>query len=1193
MILMQPNRKLFDHISSPSTRGFALVVTLSLMILLTVIAVGLLSLSGISLRSSSQGEAAATARANARMALMLAIGELQKQTGPDTRVTATATIQDDTKPVVLGAWKSWEGTDHETSGASAGRPKAPDFASKMRLSTGPTDPNRFLGWLTSQGTLQDTLLDTKKEVTLVGKGTVGSGSGRDILQIHLEPTTMTIGTRKSALAWWIGGENQKARLPKPIPDAEKPTNLAEWTSLAKSHTVVDPRPLRMDALLTDPTPAAKAISLKQSDFIAPKKAGLAASQEFFHDLSATSIGLLTNTATGGWRKDFSLLSENWSAQPSSSLPFFQLTQGVNADFTRPSPTKPFPARSIFYPWSDYRNPTSDPGAPGWVLSGPIYRHGAVSSWENLMNWATLYKTMKSNGTGIDIQSSPYNTGTQINKNHHDFLHKVRIIPIIARVQWVFAYAAVPSTPVTNPLTYNPRLLITPVITLWNPYNVEIALPQNLQFLMEGLPNAFKFRLTSSGTDTDIPGLLTQLTSVTYSTNYTKPLTGSTGGDALKFRIDGSYPPLKPGETLLFSPTSFTPTLPAATNDWSKELVMKPGVRLDGGHLFPLRKTDGTEIKNVAGNVIMKTGEARFNAESKSTFNNMDYFGIKISLNMNFKNPGSSSPEPHLAYLSLYDSTIANAVYKPIQSINLGTAVVSQATSPVPFLTTIFGARSASNTYIPAKGFVQSSPLVDYTAMGSLAAGEWGLRYNYPGCAHPVNSPFDYDVQALSAAGSSLTPGSDSSNRGFIVTGFTSSDGLSRCVIAELPTKPVQSLAELQNWNLRNQNPIPPYAINIIGNSDASPLIPANAVFNSANASNGAKDLQHDDSYCANHLLFDDWFVSSIAPNSPSLGQPAATDTPKKAYQELVPGTTPLPNRAYKPTLSETAAEPSKIFDVTTTDSWKTVASRLEVEGMFNVNSTSVTAWRALLGHARSLKTAYLKPNGNTLSDEEDHAFSRFSVAGDTEAKSIGTSGAFSASSEFAGYRKLDATTLDRFAEEIVKQVRLRGPFLSLSEFVNRQLSSGDLALAGTIQSALNELQKVSSLNPYSAIETTLASSNPAPAGTSGYSFPDAAVGHSTYGLPGWTRQADVLRQIAPILSARDDTFVIRGYGDARDAANKITARATCEAVVRRTRDHVDPADAADITTLPTSPTNLIFGRRYEIVSFRWLNEAEI
>ena len=119
------------------------------------------------------------------------------------------------------------------------------------------------------------------------------------------------------------------------------------------------------------------------------------------------------------------------------------------------------------------------------------------------------------------------------------------------------------------------------------------------------------------------------------------------------------------------------------------------------------------------------------------------------------------------------------------------------------------------------------------------------------------------------------------------------------------------------------------------------------------------------------------------------------------------------------------------------------------------------------------------------------------------------------------------------------------------------------------------------------------SANPPAAGTAEYQFPAAAVGYNAYGLPGWTRQADVLRPLAPILSARDDTFTIRAYGDARDAAGKITARATCEAVVRRVRDFVDASDAAEITTLPNAPANKLFGRRYQIVSFRWLGPDEI
>ena len=61
---------------STRDRGFALIITLTLMVLLTLLVVGLLTLSGISLREISQGEAMAAARANARMSLILGLGEL-------------------------------------------------------------------------------------------------------------------------------------------------------------------------------------------------------------------------------------------------------------------------------------------------------------------------------------------------------------------------------------------------------------------------------------------------------------------------------------------------------------------------------------------------------------------------------------------------------------------------------------------------------------------------------------------------------------------------------------------------------------------------------------------------------------------------------------------------------------------------------------------------------------------------------------------------------------------------------------------------------------------------------------------------------------------------------------------------------------------------------------------------------------
>jgi hypothetical protein len=185
--------------------------------------------------------------------------------------------------------------------------------------------------------------------------------------------------------------------------------------------------------------------------------------------------------------------------------------------------------------------------------------------------------------------------------------------------------------------------------------------------------------------------------------------------------------------------------------------------------------------------------------------------------------------------------------------------------------------------------------------------------------------------------------------------------------------------------------------------------------------------------------------------------------------------------------------------------------------------------------------------------------------------------------------------LDTLAENIVKQVRLRGPFLSLSEFVNRQLrdDNDDLALAGAIQTALNQLSDGTANDPYKTLKALSTATDPSPPGNEMYLFPKAAEGFSSYGMPGWIRQADILSPLAPILSARDDTFTIRAYGDARDKGGKVLARAWCEATVRRTRDFVDPADSAEITDTPTSETNITFGRRYVIIGFRWLSPDEI
>ena len=149
---------------------------------------------------------------------------------------------------------------------------------------------------------------------------------------------------------------------------------------------MDPKPFGLEKVLTEPAIAEKAIDLKQADLInsAGGPASAKTSFKHFHDLSAVSIGLLTNTATGGWRKDLSLFTENYASLPSSGLPLFRVTpdsdnacsipKGVASNYRA--------SKSILYPWADYRGSSA-------VI--PIYQHGAAASWENLKDYALLYQ----------------------------------------------------------------------------------------------------------------------------------------------------------------------------------------------------------------------------------------------------------------------------------------------------------------------------------------------------------------------------------------------------------------------------------------------------------------------------------------------------------------------------------------------------------------------------------------------------------------------------------------------------------------------------------------------------------------------------------------------------------------------------------------------------------------------------------
>jgi hypothetical protein len=87
-------------------------------------------------------------------------------------------------------------------------------------------------------------------------------------------------------------------------------------------------------------------------------------------------------------------------------------------------------------------------------------------------------------------------------------------------------------------------------------------------------------------------------------------------------------------------------------------------------------------------------------------------------------------------------------------------------------------------------------------------------------------------------------------------------------------------------------------------------------------------------------------------------------------------------------------------------------------------------------------------------------------------------------------------------------------------------------------------------------------------------------------------QSDLLAKLGAFLQARSDTFIIRSYGSSLDAfGNTEKSRAYFEMVVQRSPSYVSSADAD--YDAPSAAVNEQFGRRYNVISQRWVTLDEI
>ncbi|MCP5537950.1 MAG: hypothetical protein H7A51_17165 [Akkermansiaceae bacterium] len=1122
------------------------------MVLLVMIALALLSLSTLTIRSTEADKNQKTAQANARLSLMMAMSRLQLLAGSDTRVTAPSSVLASGgggygSPASYGVWRSWEGEDHDPA---SGLPVAPDYASKLQdADDSGAGGGKFLGWLVSGEEADNAasspphLQQGANTVALLSDGTLGTNSASEV---HLQPTPVENG---GSYAWWITGENTKARL--------KPTVAAAGKFAATEQIQISPGPSGSAFNIADATHADRAITRHSLDFL--RKNDTAMPSEYFHDLTAYSSGLLTNVANGGWKRDLSLFAENFDSIP-EDFPSFTLRPGkvwTSGKYNSSSSSNP-----LIYSWSNWsRSPFQN-----------------SVSWAALADFATQYKQLKSSGNAVAVIEDSTEYQRVQDNQQWEMTDTVRRMPVVARIHTVFSLSA---KKISDDV-YQPCVVVNPVVTMWNPYDVALDMSWRANFYMDvtmASPFSIRFELN------DVKKVKS-LEAIGLKNLYIP--TGSPSSTWL------------PGEVRVFSPSGGE-TVENETNVLRYDIGCNPA----GGVQYNI-----PGLANAAGSDSLSATEALLVAIHNGP--NVEGTGVYYTLK---RATSRLTRPPNTANKSCLLDDLTNAQRMLGQNLTLTgvkDSLHSLSSNPKPFLTVAMTMRYARDvndqmSNIIVNGIHNMNPAVGYMVTADEDQNATPLLdrfdpYPFNVLLYRVNDYTDPNMPS----GIMLDP------EGYVGSGFKSNDGLSNLILLEVPKRPLVSIGDLQHFNVNKCNHWPPYTLNALGNSRTSPFIESDKIRVSQTS---GRVVGHDHSYAFNHLMLDDWFVSSLTPEMQEWSSSEARGI-EEVYAKHLSGEKHLPHHYYKPAspVSASQAATTAAGFLGDKDAWQKVAAELEVEGMFNINSTSELAWAMILKRAFGTGSSAAENGGvltladstpgtanpsTTLEDGDGSPFPRTTLISDGSAGNA-------AQTILSQHKRFTDEQITALAREIVVEIKKRGPFLSLSEFFNRQLAyDKDLALAGAVESALMRLaSSYNSENPFQDLQrnfTDTASTHNLLGEALSYPFPEAAEGNPAYGFPGWTRQADVLRPISGILTARDDTFTIRAYGDARDpVTHKILARAWCEAVVQRKADYLDSSASGGDNkyTLPSDSTlnsavNRRFGRAFEIIQFRWLASDEV
>jgi hypothetical protein len=571
--------------------------------------------------------------------------------------------------------------------------------------------------------------------------------------------------------------------------------------------------------------------------------------------------------------------------------------------------------------------------------------------------------------------------------------------------------------------------------------------------------------------------------------------------------------------------------------------------------------------------------------------------------------------------------------------------------PAPFAVVDIAAKTANADRAPFPLFTHSNPMA-----GSLRAS--GAGRTAAGSNNGARgAPASFSVSVRSCDSLEAIIQQPDNQRAFGGYSVKQDKGQERVVLTEVPLAQPTSLAQYAhaNFGVRDQQPLLS-----VGNSFASPLVAATKTFQD----NGVNWTEFDQTYLLNAALWDGFFLSSLAPwmrtsgtsptlpehpnyrttNGPSGPAPDTSNLAKplaQVIEDFVLNGTALDNPRFS--VERSGASDETIIEAL--NDYRRTSSVLLNQGAFNVNSTSVEAWKAFLG---STKQQALQGLAAGSPDKKNNA--RF-LRAVTRLDAVAAEENAEHDSNWQGFANLSDIQIEKLAKAIVAEnkarfgLSVRGerdqltapgarrfgghdkattPYLGLAEFINRFLCPNEewASRCGALQAAIfradaDDAAKLSDrlYDGLGALRLNAASLNTPE--TTWIRHPEnIEVGnggrvHTALSAPGNLLQSDLLQSLGSALATRSDTFTLRCFGEAILTTGE-TGVAWMEVVVQRTPEFIDRTDPAETGSsapkplgfgAPTSadPTtnrnltaiNHILGRRFKVTSMRWLKADEL